>query len=144
MAVDAGEYLLDGGLLWCRRCARVREPAPDGAGARRYACLPGCPVPDTPAVPVEQTATLAALIRAYTVLHRIGRTSTAPSDCAGLLLKDNIQTLPPAPDEVRRWESCSFTDRRAVLRAAYRRLEIDDRGVIHRIWRHQTSQGNSS
>ncbi|MGH3660561.1 MAG: hypothetical protein ACRDTQ_01710 [Micromonosporaceae bacterium] len=140
--VDGGVYWLDGELLWCRTCRSFRHPAPEAAGCRAYVCGPGCPLPPTPAVPAEQDATLAAMTRAQVVLHAIGREAPTPP----------LHPTPPDPElglrvtiaEVRRWEACVFTDRRAVLRAAYHRLEIDERGVIHRIWRHHPNPNGGS
>ncbi|MGH3660861.1 MAG: hypothetical protein ACRDTQ_03245 [Micromonosporaceae bacterium] len=49
--------------------------------------------------------------------------------------------LPATVAEVRRWEGCDLGDRRAVLRLAYTRIEIDREGVIHRRWRHHSETG---
>ncbi|MGH3645935.1 MAG: hypothetical protein ACRDTM_01975 [Micromonosporaceae bacterium] len=40
--------------------------------------------------------------------------------------------------ELHRWRQCRMTDRRAVLRIAFTRIEIDVDGQAHRVWRHRT------
>ncbi|MGH3742247.1 MAG: hypothetical protein ACRDT1_13075 [Micromonosporaceae bacterium] len=90
---------------------------------------------------MEQAALLGALIRGHAVLFSIGRDPIvigAPDTLAG------CDSSPASAAERRRWERCEISDRRAVLRAAYTRLEIDERGVIHRIWRHRSSPGGAS
>ncbi|MGH3750477.1 MAG: hypothetical protein ACRDT8_24145 [Micromonosporaceae bacterium] len=133
--VDGGEFLLDGGMFWCRVCRRDRRPAL-GKGERRYSCAPGCTQTDTPAVSIEQAAVLGALIRGYAVLHGVGRGAVVFRPPHPVAI-DHMDSLPASPVEVRRWETCDVTNRRAVLRAAYTRIEIDAGGVIHRNWRHR-------
>ncbi|MGH3662394.1 MAG: hypothetical protein ACRDTQ_11125 [Micromonosporaceae bacterium] len=94
---------------------------------------------DTAAVPVEQAALLGALIRAHAVLYGVGRGPVvfrAPD-----LIVDHGVSLPATVAELRRWEGCDLADRRAVLRVAYTRIDIDRQGVICRKWRHQSETG---
>ncbi|MGH3662831.1 MAG: hypothetical protein ACRDTQ_13340 [Micromonosporaceae bacterium] len=132
---SGGEFLLDNGMFWCELCERPRRPA-NTNGDRRYSCGARCAQPDTPATPVEQAAMLGALVRAYAVLYGVGR-SDVVFQAPDPLIVDHTDSLPASRSERRRWERCDVTDRRAVLRVAYTRIDIDRDGVIHRNWRHR-------
>lgn len=129
-ALDA-EYILDGEFLLCLMCRRWMEPAPRVDGLRAYSCGPPCPRPDVEAAPLEAKAELAALIRAVSIL----RPDLAHQD-AGPDLASWSRTGQPEPDpeEVRRWERCDVSDRRALVRVAWVRLEIDEHGKGYSVW----------
>lgn len=93
------------------------------AGARMYSCGPGCPQPDLPAERVESDLLLCALIRG----------AVAATDCA---------FVGPAVtgEEMMRWERCDARDRRAIVRAAYLRVDVTEYGRLWPVWRHLSDQ----
>ncbi|MGH3450709.1 MAG: hypothetical protein ACRDQW_08245 [Haloechinothrix sp.] len=129
------EYVLEGGL-WCLACQRLRCPAPAVDGTRFYACPPGCPQPPTEALPVEQDALLVAYVRATAVLHGVARPSEVLRFAAEPEHWRNNRGLQVSAEELRGWLQCPMTDRRAVLRTAYERVDIDAEGRVRLVWRH--------
>ncbi|MGH3519385.1 MAG: hypothetical protein ACRDQ7_18605 [Haloechinothrix sp.] len=78
------------------------------------------------APPVESSAELHALIRATVSLcpelHHVNH-------------RDITHRPEVDKEERRRFERCDLSDRRALLRAAFVRIEVDADGVIHPVRR---------
>ena len=108
------------GLLWCLACSRRMLAAclVDGGG-RVYSCGPGCRQPDLPAAEIENHLALGAMIRA--AVATVECTWVGPAVTA---------------EEMRRWQQTDFGDRRAVLLAAYTRINVTAYGAIRPVWRH--------
>ncbi|MGH3661260.1 MAG: hypothetical protein ACRDT8_08820 [Micromonosporaceae bacterium] len=131
-APDA-EYILDGKFLLCLMCRRWMQPAPRVDGSRAYSCGPPCPRSDVDAAPLESRTELAAMVRAVTILRPdLTRVRDAGADLAACSRACQPE---PALEEVRRWERCDLSDRRALVRAAWVRLEVDERGKVRSVWR---------
>jgi len=127
-APDA-EYILDDGFLLCLKCRRWMEPAPRLDGTRAYWCGPPCCQRDLLAGPLESRLELAALTRAITTLHPdLARVQHISAES----LADLVGGQEPEvdPDEVRRWQACGWSDRRALVRTGYVRVEVAG-GAIH-------------
>lgn len=129
------EYILED-RFWCLVCSQPRCPAPAIDGTRYYACPPGCRQPPSEALAVEQDALLAAYVRAATVLHGVGRTSPVIRFTTEPEHWHNDSGLNVSAKELRAWQQCPTGDRRAVVRTAYVRIEIDAEGRVRRVWRH--------
>lgn len=131
-APDA-EYILDGGFVLCLMCKRQMEPAPRADGTRAYWCGPPCRQRDLVAGPLESRLELAALTRAITTLRpdlaRVRHLDYAP--VPGSWADADGEPSEPDAQEVRRWQACELSDRRALLRTAYVRAEVDAKGAIH-------------
>ncbi len=82
---------------------------------------------------VETEVEFATLARAVVTLH---------PDLARRHHRDQNRLdwseAPPAEvdaEELRRWQRCDLSDRRAMVRTAYVRVEIDEHGRFHRVRR---------
>lgn len=109
------------GLLLCLRCRRWMIPIRlvDVDGGRAYSCGPRCDQPCLPAAQVESHLLLGGLIRG----------AVARTDCA--------RTGPAVDaDELRRWQESDPSSRRAVMLAAYTRVEVIASGALRPVWRH--------
>lgn len=111
---------------------RWMQPAPRADGTRAYWCGPPCRQRDLVAATLESRLELAALTRAITTLHP----DLARRRLDGALVLDSWTDVDgdptePDPDEVRRWQTCEISDRRALVRAGYVRAEVDADGEIH-------------
>lgn len=138
------DYVLEE-VIWCAMCRRRRQPAPAADSTRFYGCEPGCPQPPTEALPVEQDALLAAYLRATFVLHGIGRPSPVISYAAEPEHWRNNGDAPAVSgEELRRWQLCPITNRRAVLRTAFTRIDIDADGDVHMVWRRHTDTAEAA
>ena len=139
------KYLLEE-LVWCLRCNGQMQPATRLDGSRYYSCGVSCEQPDQPAIQLEQDLLLRALVRAHHALFGVGRqaidypkaaaarpspaaTSAAPWQQPGQLVVTRA--------ELRRWQYCDITDRRAVLRVAFVCVTIDAQGAVRVVWRHE-------
>lgn len=126
------EYILDGGFLLCLMCRRWMEPAPRADGTRAYWCGPPCGQRDLSAGPLESRLELSALTRAVATLHpdlaRVRYRGDAPAP--GSWADEDGDPARPDAEEVRRWEACDLSDRRALVRAAYVRAEVDASGEV--------------
>jgi hypothetical protein len=50
-----------------------------------------------------------------------------------------IGERPPVnEDDLRRWEQCSITNQRAVLRAAYVAIRVTEQGAVRPVCQHDT------
>ncbi|MGH3739354.1 MAG: hypothetical protein ACRDT6_27700 [Micromonosporaceae bacterium] len=83
------------------------------------------------ASPLEAMVQLGALIRAFTVLCPGPAHQRAGPDVASW-----ATTGQPEPDaeEIRRGERCDLSNRRAFVRVAWVRLEIDEAGKLYSVW----------
>ncbi|MGH3737652.1 MAG: hypothetical protein ACRDT6_18880 [Micromonosporaceae bacterium] len=126
------DYILDGEFLLCLMCRRWMQPAPRVDATRAYSCGPPCPRPDVEAAPLESRTELAALIRAITILRPDLAHQGAGPDLASW--REARQQPEPDPQEVRCWQWCDLSDRRALVRVAWVRLEIDERGKVYSVW----------
>lgn len=105
-----------------------------GAPRRAYWCGPPCGQRVLLAAPLESRLELAALTRAITTLcpdlarvQHLGVVSVA----------DLVGGTEPQPDvdELRRWEACDLSDRRAMVRTGYVRAGVDADGAVHLVRR---------
>ena len=121
------------------------QPATRMDGCRYYSCGLTCEQPDQPAIQLEQDLLLRALVRAHQALFGVGRQIVDRSqvDAARLdpLLTGSTPQQPGqlvvARDELRRWQYCDITDRRAVFLTAFTRVVIDTEGIVQPAWRHE-------
>lgn len=129
-----GDYLADE-LLWCLLCRRWLRPAPQVDGTRVYSCGPPCSQPALAAEPVELDLVLGAVTRAVTALHpELARVQHGDAAFAHWSAAEQPQA---DAAEVRRWQMCDLSDRRAMLRAAYLRVEVNAQGQLRPVWRHR-------
>ena len=112
-------YLLRG-LVCCGRCGQSMVPA--YGGVRVYSCGPGCDQPDLPAEPAEMDLLLRALVRLAVTVH-----------------PDLVFSSVGAPGSrvvSARWRGVDPSDRRAVLLAVCRRVDVTPGGGLRPVWRH--------
>lgn len=148
-------------LLWCLRCGRQMHPAPRADGTRFYSCGPDCDQPDVLATRLERDLLLPALVRAYAVLHGVGRrveTTAAVGPTAVDKAEDAVLAgalsfagatpwrldgeLTAPPRERATWLRCDFADHRAVILTAYVRVTVEAEGAIQPFWRHAEETAN--
>lgn len=115
------------GLLRCLNCDRTMQPAPAVDGRRFYGCAPGCDRPTVEAPPIERQALLGGYLRGCVVLHGMGRTVVSRHPVA------DANGGPVSASELARWRLCDVTNPRAVVRAAYVRVEVDEQGEVRPI-----------
>ena len=136
------KYLLEE-MVWCLRCNGQMRPASRMDRSRYYSCGIACEQPKQLAIPLEQDLLLRALVRAHQALLGVGRRITdhpradpAQSSTAvtGGELRQRPSQLVVTRDELRRWQYCDITDRRALLVAAFIRVMIDADGTVHAVW----------
>lgn len=127
------EYTLEG-LLLCQVCGGAMEPAPRVDGTRAYSCAPGCSRGDLVAAHVESSAELHALIRATVTLcpdlDRVNYVDTATGTIGWGWQQPRAEA-----EELRRFQQCDLTDLRALVRAAFVRIEVDHNGEIRPVRR---------
>jgi hypothetical protein len=123
-APDA-EYTLEG-LLVCLLCGDGMQPAPRVDGTRAYCCGPGCTRSELDAPPAESSAELHALVRA---------TVSLCPDLGGANAIDHERSADAGTEERRRFEQCNLSDRRALVRAAFVRIEVGADGVVRPVRR---------
>ncbi|MGH8877914.1 MAG: hypothetical protein ACRD0P_11310 [Stackebrandtia sp.] len=111
------------GFVWCGLCSRVMVAVRHLDATRAYSCGLYCPQRDLAALPLEQDLLLRALVRAHATLYGVGR---------------HGPRLVVSAEEVRRWQWCDLSDRRAVLHAAFVRVVVDPDGEVNPVWRHET------
>ncbi|MGH3734217.1 MAG: hypothetical protein ACRDT6_01105 [Micromonosporaceae bacterium] len=117
----ADPYLLRG-LLRCVRCRRPMVAAL-AVGRRAYHCGPGCQQVAIDAAAAEADLLLGALIRCAVTLHADLRVAR--------------KNLPVTAEELRRWQRCDITDRRAVLLSAYTEVAVNLEGKLRPVWRQR-------
>ncbi len=125
---DVDGYLARG-LVWCGSCGRLLVAVRHLNGARAYSCGSPCPRHDLPALALEQDLLLRALVRAYVALHGVGRPGSGGPVASA--------------EEVRRWQWCDLSDRRAVIETAFVRVTVDADRELHP-QRHQTGTTSGS
>ncbi|MGH3737743.1 MAG: hypothetical protein ACRDT6_19340 [Micromonosporaceae bacterium] len=128
-------------LLRCELCGEWMRPV-SMDGARTYSCGRACPQPDLAAEPVELDLALGAVTRAVTVLHPdLARVQQVDADLANWAGAERPHT---DESEVRRWQACDLSDRRAMVRVAYLRVDVDGHGELQPIWRHRSGEAPCS
>ncbi len=131
-APDA-EYILDGKFLLHRPCGRWMRPRPDEGGLRTYWCGSACLGGVVDAAPVETEVEFATLARAVVTLHPdLARRHHRDQDRLDWCEAPSAEV---DAEELRRWQRCDLSDRRAMVRTAYVRVEIDEQGHVHRVRR---------
>ncbi len=100
-------------------------PVYNPRAGRRYSCGPECAQPDLPAHEVEADLLLAALIKCTVTRHPELGAADLPTVSA---------------DELRHWQRCDTTDRRAVLVTAYTRVLVNTEGKLRPHWRRCRQQ----
>ncbi|MGH3742633.1 MAG: hypothetical protein ACRDT1_15090 [Micromonosporaceae bacterium] len=87
------------------------------------------------AAPLERQVLLGAYVRGCVVLHGVGRTVVSHNPF------DDLAMGQVSAEELGRWRLCRVTEHRAVVRAAYVRVEIDQQGRAHPIPHGDTGGG---